>query len=226
MNYDTENSVIFASIIIINESNCNEHRVKDSRYIVRISMTAPSMHQTKPRNMPALLRTYFLMSCWLLCSSHTFQNSYINIHLLVVPIITVQAMVIRIPLPGGRSISFNQDTGVLRIQTAGDIIADMQVPDMGAIPSENVLDSITVKDTRTEKGFGAFCGEYDAEAKDNSNFSGQIPKKSFLGFYEGEIIRSREELDKIAKGRDASSGYMDYVMSLDGGVTFMDGYER
>ena len=46
MNYDTEfgKFCIHNTVIIINESNCNEHRLKDSPYIVRIKITAPSMH--------------------------------------------------------------------------------------------------------------------------------------------------------------------------------------
>jgi hypothetical protein len=145
--------------------------------------------------------------------------------------IFVQAMVLRVPLPGGRSISFNQDTGVLRINLEPE--SDRKgpssgVPPLGTVPLEQVLDSIQVRDTGTPKGFGAFC-------------SSDCDDESFLGFYQGETIISRTELDaritkrKIStKDNDGGGGgggglirnAMDYVMSLDGGVTFIDGYER
>ena len=102
------------------------------------------------------------------------------------------------------------------------------VPPLGTVPLEQVLDSIQVRDTGTPKGFGAFC-------------SSDCDDESFLGFYQGETIISRTELDaritkrKIStKDNDGGGGgggglirnAMDYVMSLDGGVTFIDGYER
>jgi hypothetical protein len=82
-----------------------------------------------------------------------------------------------------------------------------------------VLNSIVVRDTGTSKGFGAFS---------TSNLSAN----SFLGFYQGELITTREELDSRILKRKQSRGdkfvqnAMDYVMSLDGGFTFLDGYER
>ena len=75
------------------------------------------------------------------------------------------------------------------------------------------LESIKVRDTDIpNKGFGAFAIE-------------KIEKDSFLGFYEGEIIKTREALEEIVHARKATNA-MDYVMALDGGVTFVDGFKR
>ena len=147
----------------------------------------------------------------------------ISLLLLLSIIITIicttvtEAMIIRIPLPGGRGISINPDTGVIRIKLASDAERKVDVPPMGTRPSDQIIDSIVVKDTGTIKGFGAFS-------------RAEIPCDSFLGFYEGQVLTSREELDaKIAERKSAMeevSNAMDYVMALDGGVTFLDGYDR
>ncbi len=125
----------------------------------------------------------------------------------------------KIPLPGGRQVTFNQDTGVLRIQLAPG--SALKVPPKGTVPSFAILDCIQVKDTGVkEKGYGAFA-------------TGSIEKDAFIGFYEGDFISSREELDSIVSDRRNSTevntnvnAAMDYVMSLDGGMSFMDGYSR
>jgi len=142
-------------------------------------------------------------------------------------------MVLRVPLPGGRSISFNQDTGVLRINLAAPSETNVSVPPLGTEPLEQVRTSIEVKDTGTAKGFGAFCRLDCGSTRSGSETEVVgIPSGSFLGFYSGEVVTTREELDaKIAKRRsfgeeDTARNAMDYVMSLDGGLTFIDGYER
>jgi hypothetical protein len=59
-----------------------------------------------------------------------------------------------LPLPGGRNVSF--DAGIIRIQlqdTTG--LPKMPPPEMVISPA--TLNSIEVKNTRTQKGFGVFC---------------------------------------------------------------------
>jgi hypothetical protein len=133
-----------------------------------------------------------------------------------------EAMVFRVPLPGGRSISFNQETGVLRIKLSPETNTNIQVPPLGTAPSKTVMESIFMKDTGTAKGFGAFA-------------QSDIPAEKFLGLYEGDVITTREELDRrisIRKRYGKENGWesvqnvMDYVLSLDGGVTFVDGFDR
>jgi len=127
---------------------------------------------------------------------------------------------------GGRSVSYNGETGVLRIQLKDPSRAyNLVVPPLGTLPSDNVINSIQVKDTGIEgKGFGAFATR-------------EIAKNTFLQFYEGDIIKSRESLDAVITERASlirqsngkswkETNAMDYVMSLDGGVTFIDGFER
>ena len=130
----------------------------------------------------------------------------------------------QIPLPGGRTVSFNPDTGVLRIdlepkspKSGGRPV----FPSDGSCPSKMTVRSIEVRDTGTARGHGAFA-------------TADLPRHEFIGFYEGETIRTREELDRRLQERQMMSGSnvgttggtMDYVMSLDGGVTFLDGYDR
>ena len=129
----------------------------------------------------------------------------------------------KIPLPGGRSISYNTDTGVLRIKTAEEKL-NVKVPARGANPKPNVMNSIQIKISKG-KGYGAFA-------------TAGIAHDTFLGFYDGDIVRSKEALDVIVAERERDlqnhlrgntkcpTNAMDYIMSLDGGVTFIDGYER
>lgn len=133
----------------------------------------------------------------------------------------------KLTLPGGRSISYNGETGVLRIQLeeARTRNSNLVVPPIGTRPSNEVMNSIQVRDTKVkEKGFGAFAIR-------------EIEKHAFLGMYEGEIIRSREALDAAVNVRATTirksgsddrlkTNAMDYIMSLDGGATFIDGFER
>lgn len=127
--------------------------------------------------------------------------------------------------------------GVLRIRL--DDARDLPLPPpLGTPVSNELLASVDVRDTNTIKGFGAFA-------------TNTIPKHTFLGFYEGQIVKTRSELDRlyserfqessssveinppsIPKGRTKSNMIgskgveLEYVISLDGGVTFLDGYER
>jgi hypothetical protein len=141
----------------------------------------------------------------------------------------VAAALVNIPVPGGAGISY-QD-GVLRIRLGGTRAARASsyvVPPLDTLPPAT---SVTVRDTGTGRGFGAFALE-------------GLNEGTFLGFYEGTVVRSREDLDRLMVERerdiqtqnllrdddDDDMGTMgaagDYVLSLDGGATFLDGYER
>jgi len=145
-------------------------------------------------------------------------NSNLLPFLLYAQLITLTSC-LTIPLPGGRSISYNSKTGVLRIQLESNTAATtglprQLLPTAGTHPDPNVVQSIDVRDTGIpQKGFGAYATR-------------PIERDVFLGFYEGDLIRSRDTLEDVVRGRGQASGAGDYVMSLDGGVTFLDGYER
>ena len=105
-----------------------------------------------------------------------------------------------LPLPGGGRIAY--EGGLLRIRTESDQGLP-SMPPADATIDPTVLASIEVKDTGTVKGFGAFC------------IGNQLPRHTFLGFYEGT---ARTTLDGLTN--------TEYIMSLDGGATYLDGYER
>eukprot|EP00536_Pseudo-nitzschia_multiseries_P014393 jgi/Psemu1/291420/fgenesh1_pg.696_\ len=69
------------------------------------------------------------------------------------------------------------------------------------------------------KGYGAFYAGANHD----------LPRGTFLGLYEGRLVRSRDALDRLHASRRAegnnTGGVADYVLSLDGGVHFLDGYE-
>ena len=112
---------------------------------------------------------------------------------------------LNIPLPGGRSVRF-EEGGLIRIQYekgASDLPA---MPEPGTPVSPQVFQSVEIRDTGTKKVFGVYCTR-------------PLERHTFLGFYEGKLVKSREELDERRTP-------MDYVMSTDGGATFLDGYER
>lgn len=119
---------------------------------------------------------------------------------------------LQLPLPGGRSISYNGTTGVLRIQLSEPPTMPSTISSSATIDPKT-LESIQIRDTKNPtKGFGAFAIE-------------KIEKDSFLGFYEGELIKTREALEETVRARNTKNA-MDYVMALDGGVTFLDGFKR
>ena len=108
----------------------------------------------------------------------------------------------QLPLPGGRSVEY--DGGILRIQLEStDGLPPMPASD--AKPLGETLGSIEIRDTGTKKGYGAYCME-------------KLPRHTFLGFYRGKRI-------VVAPTADAAPPRGDYVLGLDGGVTFLDGYE-
>jgi len=110
-----------------------------------------------------------------------------------------------IPLPGGKSVRF-EEGGIIRIKYEKDNSDLPPVPEPGTQVSKQVLQSMEIRDTGTIKGFGVYCTR-------------PLERHSFLGFYEGTLVESRKELDKKKTPKD-------YVMSTDGGATFLDGYER
>jgi hypothetical protein len=123
--------------------------------------------------------------------------------LLVLTVPTTCVHSFEIPLPGGGRVKL-ESGGVVRIRLGEE--PDLpNVPPMGTLPDKSTLNSIKVRDTGTIKGYGAFCCK-------------PIPKSTFLGFYEGRRVESREELER-------TSTSMDYIMSIDGGYTFLDGFE-
>ena len=130
-------------------------------------------------------------------------------------------------LPGGRSISYSSSTGVLRINLSQPKMGKPipSAPPLDARPSEQTMQSIEVRDTGTDRGYGAFATE-------------PLDEATFLGWYEGTIVKGRKNLDErinarkrqlqldAAEQQDGQDGANDYVLSLDGGVTFIDGYDR
>lgn len=113
-----------------------------------------------------------------------------------------------IPLPGGRKVSLS-DNGVLRIQLDNVSKQNLPpVPPTGSNVSDSTRSSIQIRDTGTRKGYGAYCTE-------------PLKRGEFLGFYEG-IARTREEVENS----HIAANNKDYLMSVDGGATVLDGYER
>lgn len=105
-----------------------------------------------------------------------------------------------IPLPGGGRVQYQNGLLRIRYQSAHDL---PPMPPFYAHIDENILKSIQVRDTGcAAKGYGAFAVQ-------------PLPKHIFLGFYEGQQRDSIGNLENT-----------EYLMSLDGGATFIDGYER
>jgi hypothetical protein len=107
-------------------------------------------------------------------------------------------------LPGGQRVSY--DNGIFRMQLE-TLATPVKMPRATAKISPKTLSCLQVRDTGTCKGYGAFC------------ISDEIPPCEFLGFYEGTVVTyGHNDANDYPKG--------DYLMSLDGGVTFLDGYDR
>jgi hypothetical protein len=114
-----------------------------------------------------------------------------------------------LPLPGGRSISYSPETGALWIQLSESMTP--ACPPAATWPLPDVLASNRTPRHRHARG-GAFCHK-------------PLDSNAFLGWYKGTVVQGQEQLDKIIQQRQATSGGGDYVLSLDRGVTFLDGYE-
>lgn len=106
-----------------------------------------------------------------------------------------------LPLPGGGRVAY--EGGLLRIRTESEQDLPAMPPSSARIDPA-VLASIAIQDTGTTKGFGAYCVGDEG-----------LSRHTFLGFYEGT---PRKTLDGLAN--------TEYIMSLDGGATYLDGYER
>mmetsp|Transcript_27193 Transcript_27193/g.65994 ORF Transcript_27193/g.65994 Transcript_27193/m.65994 type:complete len:225 (+) Transcript_27193:48-722(+) len=115
----------------------------------------------------------------------------------------------KIPLPGGGKISYESGDGLLRIQTKPQAAELDELA--AALTCESQIDpliegSIVVKDTGTAKGYGAYWMDEQELV---------LPKHTFLGFYQGTPRSSLEGLENT-----------EYIMTLDGGQSYVDGYER
>jgi hypothetical protein len=126
----------------------------------------------------------------------------------------------------GSGFTVNAPQGFLRIQQNQDIqLNNIVIPPVGALPSDDILNNIDIRDTGIpQKGYGAFAKSL-------------IEKGTYLGTFQGLRYDSRELLDEIMQERmdkiqemEGDEGKylfpMDYVISLDGGKTFIDGFER
>lgn len=114
-----------------------------------------------------------------------------------------------IPLPGGGKISFEPSDGLLRIQTQPQPAELEELAAALTIQSQMdplIQPSTIVKDTGTVKGYGVYWTDEKQQA---------LPKHTFLGFYEGTPRSSLEGLENT-----------EYIMSLDGGQSYVDGYDR
>jgi hypothetical protein len=116
-----------------------------------------------------------------------------------------------VPLPGGGKISYESSDGLLRIQTHPQP-AELETLAVALLTSDSQIDSrieasVVVKYTGTVKGYGAYWMDEQAV----------LPKHTFLGFYRG-IARS--SLDDVVEKNS------EYIMTLDGGKSYVDGYER
>ena len=105
-----------------------------------------------------------------------------------------------LPLPRGGRIAY--EGGLLRIGIQDQSDLPRTIPPKDAQVDPCVLAAIVLKDTQTIKGFGAYCVE-------------PLPKHTFLGFYEGVPRKSLQDLENT-----------EYIMTLDGGATYLDGYAR
>ena len=103
------------------------------------------------------------------------------------------ALAWNLPLPGGGRVAY--EGGLLRIR--GESAEDLpNMPHAEATMDPLVLRAIEIRDTKTIKGFGAYAIK-------------ELPKHTFLGFYEGIPRASLAELENT-----------EYIMSLDGGATY------
>ncbi|CAB9529322.1 expressed unknown protein [Seminavis robusta] len=115
-----------------------------------------------------------------------------------------------INLPGGGRVAF--DDGVLRIGQPSASNSLLIIPPADTFISEAIVQRIAIQSAGAEKGYGAFC------------VLEGIPQDTFLGFYPttSKIFR---DLEQPLEQPIVDNGG-EYLLSIDGGVTFLDGYER
>ena len=125
-----------------------------------------------------------------------------------------------VPLPGGRKVSYRD--GILRIQVEDEAT----LPSIPGFVGNNTTPlsqvamngSIELRDTKTIKGWGAFC------------VSSPIDRHTFLGFYEGikttQLLSTPRTNDDDNNNNKNDTNRMGYMLSLDGGTSYLDGYER
>ena len=89
-----------------------------------------------------------------------------------------------ITLPGGCRIKF-ENGGIIRIITSTSNTPLPKPPSLNSLPTQDTLSSIQIQDTGTIKGYGAYC------------INKPLPSFTFLGFYQGERITTRETLDQL-----------------------------
>ena len=140
---------------------------------------------------------------------------------------TANALRLNFGLPGGSRVSYRD--GLLRIQppkeeSSADAVPNFEVP-WDQVLSNKIGTGIAIDHRKTPcKGYGAFYAGSDT-----------LPEGTFLGFYEGELVKSRESLDVLHEQRrenlrntgleEEAQKVGDYVLSLDGGVHFLDGFD-
>ena len=140
---------------------------------------------------------------------------------------TANALRLNFGLPGGSRVSYRD--GLLRIQPPKEASSAAAIPNF-EVPWDQVLSNkigtgIAIDHRKTpSKGYGAFYAGSDT-----------LPEGTFLGFYEGELVKSRESLDMLHEQRrenlrntgleEEAQKVGDYVLSLDGGVHFLDGFD-
>lgn len=147
---------------------------------------------------------------------------YLGLCLLRTDISTtgVEALKLEFGLPGGGRLSYRD--GLLRIQPPSK-----ETPSVSTkfdVPWENTKPQIAIEHKLSpEKGYGAYYAGEDP-----------LPEGSFLGLYEGKLVKTRERLDALHASRrkellqqgleEDAKKVSDYVLSLDGGLHFLDGF--
>lgn len=130
-----------------------------------------------------------------------------------------EAIRLDLGLPGGGRLSYRD--GLLRIQSPPSAVSKAVLE----VPWDELKPKLSIENKLSPgKGFGAFYTGIDP-----------LPEGSFLGLYEGKLVSSRESLDEMHISRkkelrdsgleDDANKVSDYVLSLDGGAHFLDGFD-
>jgi hypothetical protein len=156
---------------------------------------------------------------------------------------TVEALRLDFGLPGGSRVSYRD--GLLRIRppvptepSSSSSSFSTGGPQIFEVPWDQAL---TIKGSENEQSMIAIKIEIEHRKTPSKGYgafyAGTEPLRggSFLGFYEGRLVNSRESLDHLhalqkedllsAGMEDDANKVGDYVLSLDGGVHFLDGFD-